>query len=355
MAKDYYQILGVEKNASQEDLKKAFRKLAHQYHPDKKGGDEAKFKEVNEAYQVLSDEKKRANYDQFGSAEGPMGGAQGGYGGFQGGFQGDFDFGNINDIFSEFFGGGGGFGRARQETQRGRDISTEIGVTFEESVFGVKRRILINKMSACEVCHGSGAKPGAKMKKCATCNGQGQVQEIRKSMFGSFASLRQCSACHGKGSIPEEKCLHCKGSGVYKKNTEIEVSIPAGINNGEMLRLSGMGEAVSGGVSGDLYIKVLVTPHQIFRRAGNDLAMELPIRLTDALLGAEYPIRTLDGMIALKIPEGVTHGEILRIRGKGVPSGGRRGDILVTVRIQFPKKLSKTSRAMIEKLKEEGM
>jgi molecular chaperone DnaJ len=355
MAKDYYNILGVEKGASKDDLKKAFHKLAHKYHPDKKGGDEAKFKEVNEAYQVLSDEQKRSNYDTTGSAEGnPFGGGYGqqggGFGGFsQGGFQGDFD---INDIFSEFFGGGG---RQQQAERRGRDISTEIHVTFEESVFGVTKRILINKMSACDICHGSGAKPGTKMKTCATCNGQGQVQEMKKSMFGSFASVRECPTCHGEGKIPEEKCTACRGAGVMKKNAEIEVAIPAGIRNGETLRLSGGGEAVAHGVAGDLYIRITVATHPIFKRAGFDLTMDLMIKLSDALLGAEYPIKTLDGDITLHIPEGITHGEVLRIRGKGVSNGRSRGDILVTVHIAMPKKLSRSAKEAIEMLKKEGL
>jgi molecular chaperone DnaJ len=353
MAKDYYNILGVEKGASKDDLKKAFHKLAHKYHPDKKGGDEAKFKEVNEAYQVLSDDQKRSNYDQFGSEGNPFQGGQqgGGFGGFsQGGFQGDFD---INDIFSEFFGGRGG---QQQAERRGRDISTEIRISFEESVFGVSKRILINKTSACDVCHGTGGKPGTKMKTCATCNGQGQVQEMRKSMFGSFASVRECPTCHGAGKIPEEKCTHCKGTGVHKKDAEIEVMIPAGIRNGETLRLTGVGEAIAHGTAGDLYIKIGVASHPLFKRAGSDLTMDLSIKLSDALLGADYPIKTLDGDITLHIPEGITHGEVLRIRGKGVPENKhKRGDILVTIHIVMPKKLSRSAKEAIETLKKEGI
>ncbi|MCU0660669.1 MAG: molecular chaperone DnaJ [Candidatus Pacebacteria bacterium] len=358
MTKDYYKTLGVDKSASQEDLKKAFRKLAHQYHPDKKGGDEAKFKEVNEAYQVLSDEKKRANYDRFGSADGPTGGGFGGgqnYGGFQGGFQGDFDFGNINDIFSEFFGDNRGFNGGGEAKPRGRDLSTEIKITFEESVFGVKKRIAVNKMATCNTCQGSGAKAGTALKQCPTCGGRGKIQEMRNSMFGSFASVRQCPTCHGVGKIPEEKCTHCKGSGVHKKEVEFEISVPAGINNDETLRLSGGGEAVAHGIAGDLYIKISVTPHSTFKRVGNDLVMDIQIKLSDALLGAEYNIKTLDGTIALKIPEGVTHGEILRIRGKGVPTRNGRGDMLVTVKIVMPKKLSKSAKHVVEELKKEGL
>ncbi len=353
MAKDYYNILGVEKNASKDDLKKAFHKLAHKYHPDKKGGDEAKFKEVNEAYQVLSDDAKRANYDATGSAEGnPFQGGYGQGGGFGGGgFQADFDFGNMNDIFSDFFGGG----RPRQQERRGRDISTELRIPFEEAVFGVEHKIIINKISTCDICHGHGAKPGTKMKKCATCNGQGKVQRVQKSFLGSYASIENCPECGGTGNIPEEKCPNCKGTGVFKKDQEITVKIPAGINNGESLRLAGMGEAISRGTPGDLYIKMHVSPHPLFKRQGNDLVMDLSIKLTDALLGAEYPIKTLDGTITLRIPEGVTHGEILRIRGKGVPARGGRGDILVTIKVQIPKKLSRSAKESIEMLKKEGL
>lgn len=352
MAKDYYQILGVDKSASQDDLKKAFRKLAHQYHPDKKGGDEAKFKEVNEAYQVLSDEKKRANYDRTGSADGNPFGQGGGHGGFQGGFQqGDFDFGNINDIFSDFFGGGG----QREEVRRGRDVQTEIAITFEESVFGAEKRIRLHKTASCATCKGSGAKPGTKMKQCSTCKGQGKVQYVQKSFLGSFATVRTCTDCGGSGSIPEEKCHDCKGTGVQKRDQEITVTIPAGIEHGQTLRLTGMGEAISKGQAGDLYILVRVAKHATFERAGANLVMDLPIKLSDALLGAEYPIETLDGKIMLTIPEGITHGEILRIKGKGIPIRSNRGDILVTIRIIIPKKLSKEAKKAVEKLQEEGL
>ncbi len=359
--KDYYETLGVEKNASKEDIKKAFHKLAHKYHPDKKEGDEAKFKEVNEAYQILSNEEKRSHYDSYGSAEGfgSAGGysqGQGGFGGFQqGGFQGDFDFGNINDIFSEFFSGGGNSGRA-QQTRRGRDISTELHVSFEESIFGVERKILITKTSKCDTCHGVGSKPGTGTKKCSVCNGQGKIHETKNSFFGTFSNIRICDECGGSGSVPEEKCATCKGAGVLKKQVEITVSIPAGINDGEMIRLTGMGEAVAKGTAGDLYIKIHVAAHKLFKRDGNNLVMDLNIKLTDALLGAEYDIETLDGNINVKIPEGISPGEILRVRGKGVPlSKSKRGDLLIKTHIKFPSKLGKYSKELIEKLKKEGI
>lgn len=367
MSKDYYQILGVDKGASKDDIKKAFYKLAHKYHPDKKEGDEKKFKEVNEAYQVLSDDKKRQNYDQFGAGFENMnqgyGGQQGqgfggfdfsqGFGGFQGGAEG-FDFGNLNDIFSDFFGGGMGGGRA--QARRGRDISTEIQISFAESVFGVTRKILITKTSVCETCRGSGAKPGTKMETCKHCNGQGTIRETKRSILGMITSTKVCEECGGKGEVPKEKCEHCRGAGVLRRQEEITVVVPAGIRDGEMIRMSGMGEAVSHGTPGDLYIKVNVTPHPIFRRDGNNLTMALNLKLSDALLGAEYSIETLDGEIKVKIPEGVSVNETLRVRGKGVPiSKGKRGDLLIKLNIKLPNRLNKKSREIIEELKKEGI
>ena len=364
MNKDYYNILGVDKKASKEDVKKAFRKLAHKYHPDKKGGDEVKFKEVNEAYQVLSDDKKRAEYDSYGRVF--SGGVQGGFSagggpasgfdfsGFTQGGQAGFDFGNLNDIFSEFFTGGADGGAAR--VKRGRDISTELHIPFSEAIFGTERKILINKISQCDVCEGSGAKPGTEMKTCPACNGQGKIHETKRSFFGTFSSVRECDICAGSGSVPTQMCKTCKGMGVLKKQEEIKVVIPAGINNGEMIRLSGMGEAISKGVSGDLYIKINVLPHPVFKREDSNLVMDLNIKLSDALLGIEYSITTLDGDIKVKIPTGVSPEETLRVRGKGVPtSEKKRGDLLIKLHIKLPTKLSKKSKELIEKLKEEGI
>lgn len=360
MPKDYYNILGVNKSASKDEIKKAFYKLAHKYHPDKKEGNEAKFKEVNEAYQVLSDDKKRANYDQFGSGFENMnqGGAyQQGFGGFDfSGFQNggaEFDFGNLNDIFSDFFGGMGG---GRREERRGRDISTEIQISFSESVFGTDRKILITKASSCLSCHGSGAKAGSKMETCKHCNGQGRIRESKRTIFGNIASTRTCDACSGSGEVPKEVCEICKGKGVLRREEEVSINIPSGIRNGEMIRMTGHGEAVSKGAAGDLYIKINVAPHPVFKRDGNDLAMSLNLKLSDALLGLEYPIETLDGGIKVTIPAGVAPNEILRVRGKGVPiSKHKRGDLLIKVIIKMPGKISRKSRELIEKLKEEGI
>ena len=359
MKKDYYEILGVNKQSSKEEIKKAFHKLAHKYHPDKKGGDEARFKEVNEAYQVLSDDSKRAQYDQFGSYQpGAQGGA--GFGGFdfsQAGF--DFSgfsqggFGDLNDIFSDFFGGGMG---ARAQARRGRDISTEIQISFEDSIFGVERNILITKTSTCETCHGSGGKPGTKNKKCSKCNGAGKIHETKRSFFGAYSSVKICEECAGSGQVPEEKCQICQGVGVFRKEEPIKVMIPAGINNGEMIRMTGMGEAIPKGASGDLYIKINVAPHRTFKREGLNLVMNMDIKLTDALLGMEKKIDTLDGEITVKIPEGVTHGEILRVKSKGVPQGrSHRGDLMIKLNVKMPSKLSRPAREMIEKLKGEGI
>jgi len=361
MAKDYYETLGVPKGASKDEIKKAFYKLAHKYHPDKKEGDEKKFKQVNEAYQVLSDDSKRSKYDQFGSGFENMG--QGGFNGSQQGFEGfdfsgfqqgggaEFDFGNLNDIFSDFFGGGG-----RQQARRGRDISTEIQISFQDAIFGINRKILITKTSNCLTCKGSGAKAGSGMMTCKTCNGQGQVRESKRTIFGNIASTKVCDVCMGAGEVPKEPCETCKGKGVLRREEEVSIAIPAGIRDGEMVRMTGYGEAISGGTAGDLYIKINVAPHAMFKRDGNDLVMNLDLKLSDALLGMEYPIKTLDGEIKVTIPEGVSINEILRVKGKGVPSSkSKRGDLLIKLNIKLPAKISRKSRELIEELKKEGI
>jgi len=357
--KNYYDILGVQKNASEDEIKKAFRKLAQKYHPDKKGGDEAKFKEASEAYAVLSDKKKRAEYDTYGKSfagGGPQGGANG-FGGFDfsnfQGFQGadgqQFEF-DLGDIFGEFFGG------SPRAASRGRDVSIDIELSFHEAIFGTERRVLISKMAVCDICSGSGAKPGSKMTTCPTCNGKGDIRETRNSFFGSFTSQRTCPKCHGRGQIPETPCEKCHGVGVVKREEEIRVTVPAGVSDGEMIRMPRQGEAAPGGTSGDLYIKLHVRGDQRFSRDGNNLMTALPIKLTDALLGGDFRIQTLDGEDMVTVPAGVSHGEIIRVRGRGVPYGrGSRGDLLVRVEIELPKKLSKSARDLIEKLRSEGL
>jgi molecular chaperone DnaJ len=357
--KDFYKLLGVERNASKDEIKKAFYKLAAKYHPDKKDGDEAKFKEVNEAYQVLSDDKKRKEYDTYGqtfNGQGPQGGGFGGFGGFNASDFGDvqFDFGDLGDIFGDMF--GGGFGGTR--TKRGRDISLEIDVEFTEAVFGTERNVLLSKVSTCKVCTGTGAKVGTKQKTCTTCNGQGKVHDVKKTFMGNFQTVRTCDVCRGTGKVPEERCNECRGNGVVNSREEVNIHVPAGISNGEMIRMSGMGEAIAGGTSGDLYVKINVNPHRVWRREGNDLVITHEIKLTDALLGARHTIDGLDGSIDIDIAEGASTGEILRVKGRGVPhvhEKNRRGDALIKLSIAMPKKLSKKATAYIQGLKEEGL
>ncbi len=346
--KDYYKILGVEKSASAEEIKKAFRKLAHKYHPDK-GGDEAKFKEANEAYQVLSDEKKRAEYDTYGTVGG-AGGQGGGFSGFEGfGGQGFGDI-DLNDIFGDLFGGG------RQQARRGRDISIDMQLSFSESIFGVTRDVFVTKTSRCDVCHGTGAKPGSASKTCKECNGKGRVQEMKRSFLGTISQVRECHTCGGTGKIPDEKCTNCKGHGVLRKEEKIAIKIPAGIQNGEMVRLTGAGEAIQNGTPGDLYVRIHVEPHSVFKREGSNLIMPLSVKLTDAILGVEYPIETLDGTIMVKVPKGVSSGEILRVREKGVPiDSKRRGDLLIKIEVKTPTKLSRKTEKLIEELRAEGL
>jgi len=362
MSKDYYNILGVERGASKDEIKKAFRKLAHKYHPDKAGGDEAKFKEAGEAYSVLSDDKKRAEYDAYGQTFAGSGGAgpQGGFGGFdfndfaqQGGFGGqgvEFDLG---DIFGEFFGGGG-----RTRTKRGRDISIDIELSFKESVFGVEREVLLHKMSECDECGGRGARAGTSLVSCEACNGAGKVHETKQTMLGAFSTTRGCEVCHGTGEVPKEKCGACAGQGVTRRQQEIPIVVPPGIESGEMVRLTGAGEAVPGGVAGDLYVKVHVKADPAFKKEGNDLVMTHSVKLTDAILGAKHELETLDGPLTVKIPAGVTHGERLRVKGKGVPTdhtGNSRGNLYIKIDIKLPAKLSRKAKKLIEELAQEGV
>jgi len=360
MAKDYYNTLGVDKKATQDDIKKAFRKLAHKHHPDKGGSDE-KFKEITEAYSILSDEKKRREYDAYGQAfpgGGPQQGGGQGFGGFdfsqfQQGFGNggaDFDFG---DIFGDIFNGG----RSQARTPRGRDISIDLEIPFKDAVFGTTRTVLIGKVSTCDVCKGNGAKPGTELETCKTCNGSGSVHEVRNTVFGQMASTRPCTACDGIGKIPKEKCPNCKGHGVLRKEVEMKITIPAGIDNGEMIRLPQQGEAVKTGVAGDLYVKVHVKPHPTFRRDGSNLLMDLPVKLTDALLGTTVSIETLEGkMLEVKIPVMKRAEELLRVRGKGIPMGGSsRGDLIIRLEVALPQKLSGKAKKALEELKTEGL
>lgn len=357
--RNYYEVLGVDKKASKDEIKKAFHKLAHKYHPDKNSGDAEKFKEVSEAYSVLSDDKKRGEYDSYGRVF-TEGAAGGGHGGFSGGFDfsqfqdafsgnmGGFDF---SDVFSDLFAGAAG-----SRVRRGRDISIDLEVSFKESVFGTKRTVLLAKVAQCETCKGNGAAPGSSLETCKHCNGSGKIHETNNSFFGTITMQSICRHCHGTGKLPKEKCITCRGEGVYRKQEEVDINVPAGIEGGEMIRLAGFGEAVQNGPSGDLYVKVHVQSDSRFKKDGANLVTELSIKLSDALLGGEYKIQTLDGDEMLSIPPGVAHGELLRIRGRGIPTGrGKRGDLFVKIKINLPQKLSRTARSLVEKLKEEGI
>lgn len=353
MSKDYYKILGIEKGASKDEVKKAFHKLAHKYHPDKKTGDEAKFKEVSEAYTILSDDKKRAEYDAYGRVfSGGNGGGASGFEGFDfsqfaGGNGFEFDLG---DIFGDIFGGGNG------RERRGRDISIDLQIPLRDVVFGTERTVMLTKTSKCGVCAGNGAAPGSEMVTCKTCNGKGKLHETRNSFFGSIATTRVCGECSGTGTVPKTACKECKGSGVVHKEEDIAIKVPPGIADGEMIRLQGMGEAIPRGTSGDLYVKIRVERDRVFSREGSNLIMNLTVKLTDALLGASYPVKTYDGDITVTIPAGINFGEFLRVKGKGVviPNGGR-GDLLIRVVVQMPNKLSRTAKEYVEKLQGEGI
>ncbi len=357
--KDYYQILGIPRNASKEDIKKAYRKLALKYHPDKSGGNEEKFKEINEAYHILIDDIKRAEYDRYGRVFSGGGGGEGGFdfGGFgdftEGGFSSFQDL-NLGDIFGDIFGFSSRGGRTR--IKRGRDISIDLEINFEEAAFGAERKVVLTKLGACEKCQGKGAEEGAGFKTCPTCQGSGKIHETRRSFFGNVTSLTECGNCHGRGKVPEKKCSVCRGEGTLPKNEEVKIKIPGGIEDGQMIKLSSQGEATAYGVPGDLYVKIHVKPHPFFSREGNNLVMDLDVRLSDAILGGEKDIKTLDGNIKLKIPAGIDSGEIMRVRGKGIPSvHGARGDILIKISIKIPKRLSNRSKKIIEEVREEGI
>ncbi len=370
MAKDYYKILGVEKGASQDEIKKAYRKLAHQYHPDKPGGDEAKFKEVNEAYQVLGNAQKRQQYDQFGQTFGQGGAPGGGFGGFswedfarasggQGPFQGgqqnvEFDFGDLGDVFGDLF----GFGRSSRarrggRASRGGDIQAEMTVTFHEAVFGADKIIELYKLITCPHCSGNGAEPGTKIETCKTCGGRGQVEQVQRTILGAMRSARVCPDCRGEGKIPSQKCRQCRGEGRVKQNEKIKIKIPAGISDGETIRLSGKGEAgARGATAGDLFIGVRVTPDPQFKREEDNILSNIDISFSQAALGTKIPITTLEGEVSLKIPAGTQSGKVFRLKDKGVPhlrSRGR-GDHLVTVNVVTPTGLSRQQKKLFEEL-----
>ncbi|MDO8490144.1 MAG: molecular chaperone DnaJ [bacterium] len=361
--KDPYEILGVQKNASQDEIKKAFRKLAHQYHPDKQSGNAEKFKEINAANQILSDEKARAQYDQYGSVGDTHGGHQGGMswedimrqqGGFGGGV--NVDFGDLGDAFGDMFGFGSQSRGSRRA--RGRDIEMELTLDFKEAMFGAKKEIKLYKTATCSKCSGNGAEPGTKINQCKTCHGKGSVTGVRRTLFGNVQTAVTCESCSGMGSTPEKPCAQCRGAGVSKGDSRMDVTIPAGVNTGETLRITGQGEAgAHGAQTGDLFIHIRVREDKQFTRKGSDLLLTLPIRYTQSVLGDSVTIETFDGPVEMKIPAGTKTGSTFRLSNLGVPYLQRqgRGNILITVEIETPKHPNKKQRELLEKLKEEGL
>ena len=367
--RDYYEVLGVNKNATDDELKKAYRKLAKKYHPDanpdNKEEAEAKFKEVNEAYETLSDPQKRRMYDQFGpdgpqgfnGAGGPFGGGNGYYSYTSSGFDGFSDFGDLGDIFSSFFGGGFG-GRASSRKQngprKGADLNLQIDITFEQAFLGVEKEITITRNEECTVCHGSGAKPGTSVTKCPTCNGTGQIRQVQNTILGQMQTTRTCTNCHGTGEVIKEPCENCRGKGTVRKQPKIKVKIPAGIDDGQTVVLRGEGEpGEKGGPKGDLYITVKLKKHSIYSRKGNNVYCDIPITITQAALGAELEIPMVDGSKEkYKIPEATQTGTKFVIRGKGFKavSSNSVGDFVFTVNVQTPKRLSKEQRELLVQL-----
>ncbi len=348
--RDYYEVLGVDKSASAEEIKKAYRKMAKQYHPDLHPDDkeaEAKFKEVNEAYEVLSDAEKKQRYDQFGHAGvDPNFGA----GGYSGGFDGGFD---IGDIFEGFFGGGAGFGRGgarRNAPKRGADLEAEVTISFEEAAFGCEKEIHLYRTEFCPDCDGSGAKAGSEVTTCTACGGSGQVRSTQRTILGNMSTVSTCTACGGKGKIVKEPCGKCAGKGKIRKSRTIKVKIPAGIDNGQSISLSGQGNVGDKGApSGNLFVTVTVRPHDLFQRSGADVMCEVPITFVQAALGAELEVPTLDGKVKYTIPEGTQTGTVFRLKGKGIPMLRRsgRGDQYVKVTVEVPTHLSAKQKELL--------
>lgn len=352
--KDYYKILGVDKTASEDDIKKAYRRLAHQHHPDKNGGSDEKFKEINEAYQVLSNKEKRAQYDQFGTTfdqagaggQGPFGGF-GGFGGNGGGF--NINFEDLGDMFGDFFGGGRGRGRVQA---RGEDIVVDFTLTFAEAVLGTEKVISIRRGVACDVCGGSGAEPGTSVKRCITCGGSGQVAQVQRTILGAIQTVATCTTCHGAGTVPEKECRHCHGSGVEKKTSDLTIRIPAGVSDGDTMKFAGKGEAsLHRGAPGDLYVRLHVQRDDRFEREGYDLRTTVFVKFSQAVNGGTIEVPTVDGSVKLKIPDGTQSGTIFRVRGKGIAD---RGDLYVRVEVAVPKRLSRKARKLLEEFEQEG-
>jgi len=357
---DYYELLGVKKGATEEEIKKAYRKLAHQHHPDKTGGDEKKFKEINEAYQVLSSAEKRAQYDRFGKnfngAQGPFGSSAGGQGGF--GFDVNMDgmdfggMGDISDIFETMFGGSMGGGRRRKTYTSGSDLQITQDITLEEAYTGAKKELKFKTFDSCSACSGMGHDAKEGVKSCQTCNGRGEIKEVRKTFFGAFQQVKPCTKCNGSGEIPNKVCSTCKGLGRTSVTRNLNIDIMAGIADGQMIKVAGAGEAGErGSQSGDLYVQVRVLPHKIFRRINQDLFVKKEITLVDALLGKMIAVPVVGGgYFDVEIPAGFNLNEKLRITGKGMPkfSGHNQGDLFVELEVHTPKKISSKLKKLLE-------
>jgi molecular chaperone DnaJ len=342
--RDYYDILGVPRNASTEDIKTAFRKLARQYHPDvsKEPDAEERFKEINEAYGILSDPQKRTRYDQFGRAGlGEMGGMP------------DYATMDFSDIFEQFFGINMGGGSRSRRPRRGRDLQVRLELTFEEAIFGVEKTVEVTRNETCGTCHGSGAEPGTSPERCGTCNGRGEVRQVRQTIFGSMMQSGPCPTCGGRGEVISKPCHTCRGSGLERKTVKKTVQVPAGVDNGTQVRLAGEGEpGTLGGPQGNLYLLLDVHPHKFFKRRENNILLNLDINITQAVLGAEIEVPTVDGTTTLKIPAGTQPGKMFTIKARGVPFLRRsgRGDQLVLINVDIPTKLTKDQRELFEKL-----
>ena len=363
---DYYELLGVQKTASEDEIKKAFHKLAHKYHPDK-GGDEKKFKEINEAYQVLSDKQKRAQYDQYGRVF-DQGGADAGQGfnwAWGNGAQGDgaeFDMGDIGDVFEEFFGAGafgGGRRSTKKDSRKGKDIQVDIEINLERALKESIEKINLAKQIVCNRCQGTGAEAGTKIKECVSCRGTGQVQQVKKTVFGSYTTVGVCPECKGEGTMPEKPCNVCKGEGRLRGEEIIEVTIPAGIDTNQVIRVDGKGEAGKKGAKpGNLFVRIFIKKHPIFERRGDELFSQTEINFSQAALGDEIEIETLEKTkLLLTVPSRTESGKVLRISGKGIPhfGGYGRGNLYVELRIKTPRKLSGKQKDLLKKLKEEGL
>lgn len=357
MAKDYYNVLGIAKTATEDEIKKAYRKLAHQYHPDKTGGDDKKFKEINEAYQVLSDKQKRAQYDRFGTAD-PMGGQ----GGFRGGFGFDpsqfSDMGDLGDVMESIF-EGFGVGPRRKTYEKGADLEIHEEITLEDAFRGVAKVLKLRVLSQCEKCKGNGAEPGSGFEKCPTCNGRGEIRVEKRSFFGTFSQVATCEKCHGTGEIPKKPCSVCHGSGRVEAARDVKVDLLPGIEDGQLIKIKGAGEAGERGTAaGDLYVRVRVKPHPIFERHGVNLIVSREANVIDLLLGKKIEVPTIEGKkIMVEVPAGFNLKENLRVPGEGMPhfggsvfSAGGRGDLYISFIIKAPKKLDGKARKALEEM-----